>query len=61
MFGAETARRPVVERRIGGAQAAMPKRQRRNSPLLNMVLGPKHHIVNSSLAIVQFDVWLEAP
>ena len=32
MSGAETARRLVVQRRIGGAESAAPKRRRRNSP-----------------------------
>ena len=32
MSGAETARRRVVQRRIGGAEPATPKRRRRNVP-----------------------------
>ena len=32
MSGAETARRRDVQRRIGGAESAAPKRRRRNGP-----------------------------
>ena len=32
MSGAETARRRVVQRRIGGAESAAPRRRRRNGP-----------------------------
>ena len=32
MSGAETARRRVVQRRIGGAESRAPKRRRRNGP-----------------------------
>ena len=32
MSGAETARRRVVQRRVGWAESAAPKRRRRNGP-----------------------------
>ena len=32
MSGAETARRPVVQRQIGSAESAAPKRRCRNGP-----------------------------